>query len=303
MEQDKYFIEKEFGLDSYYTKPEVLKHIASVVAPLLQKLGGDLVFVDFACGDNSFCPLLNCKTISYDIASIATRNGGIMRDWLTVDELPEKLVIGLNPPFGYQGSVAKKFIEHALKFKPVYMFLILPNIRWKPQNYILVHQEPLADNSFYDPITKKTFREISTTFNIFEYTSDIKLVTNITALPEILTGVEITRKWTKRYPYVILRRVGRNTTKQFYCGVSDDEHCYIEKSVVFMAKTWEQTEHSIKTDYFLKVYFNESVSLQKLIELCNLIYNFPEEGYDTKQPHAITNGYVKRMILQWKSAQ
>lgn len=35
-------------------------------------------------------------------------------------------VMGLNPPFGVQASLANKFIDHALKFKPKLLILIVP---------------------------------------------------------------------------------------------------------------------------------------------------------------------------------
>ena len=200
------------------------------MVPYIQKAGQDVVFVDFACGSNQFCPLLPCRTIAFDIAQIAKQHGAIVEDWFSVkvESLPPNLIIGLNPPFGYQGATARKFVEHALLFKPKYMFLILPNLRWSPPGYVLVYQENLANNSFYDPTTNKIHKEISTTFNIFEQSPIIQLVA--TSPPQKpLPSIEITRKWNNKFPHVILRRVGRSTTKQFYCATSEENRCYINK--------------------------------------------------------------------------
>ena len=40
---------------------------------------------------------------------------------------PESLVVGLNPPFGKNGSLANKFVEHAARFlQPRMIVLIVP---------------------------------------------------------------------------------------------------------------------------------------------------------------------------------
>lgn len=78
---------------------EILKDIAEIVKPFV--LPED-IFIDFSCGSNAFAPLLSCKTISYDISPAPN---AIAQDWFSVSSLPEDSIIGLNPPFGYQGQV------------------------------------------------------------------------------------------------------------------------------------------------------------------------------------------------------
>jgi hypothetical protein len=125
----------ENNIDCYYTKLEILKYIAKKVKPYINN---DVTFVDFACGKNEFAPLLKCKYISFDIVPYP---GVTVQDWLTVDNLPNRLIIGLNPPFGYQGNLARQFILHALTFNPLYLFLILPNMKWTPNNYEAIYNE------------------------------------------------------------------------------------------------------------------------------------------------------------------
>lgn len=38
----------------------------------------------------------------------------------------DRLVIGLNPPFGKDGCLADKFVSHAAKFNPRVIVLIVP---------------------------------------------------------------------------------------------------------------------------------------------------------------------------------
>jgi hypothetical protein len=242
------------GIERYFTKINVLKGISEIVKPFLK----GLTFVDFSCGKNDFAPLLGCPYIAYDICPAPDAQEC---DWFKVTDLPGSIAIGLNPPFGYQGQLARKFMEHALQFEPVYMFLILPNMRWKPPNYEEIYTKELPDDSFYDPNNGKTFREISTTFRIFKRSMTTKSVDDPLPSKEDIPGVLITRKFMpKRYPFVILRRVGRNTTKQFYCvtGSGDNDCNYISNGKVSQGITWRKShnDHAVKSEYFLKVYLD-----------------------------------------------
>jgi len=91
---------EKFGPDSFFTKKSVLETISIWVKPFVKK--NDL-FIDFSCGKNEFIKLLRCKTKSYDI--VPAPNSTLM-DWFRVIGLPKGCIIGLNPPFGYQGKVS-----------------------------------------------------------------------------------------------------------------------------------------------------------------------------------------------------
>ncbi|KHN47582.1 PHD finger-containing protein [Glycine soja] len=83
------------------------------------------------------------------------------RDWMSVnaEELPNgsQLIIGLNPPFGVKGSLANKFINKALTFKPKLLILIVPKVTKrldrKKEGYDLIWEddEMLSGKSFYLP--------------------------------------------------------------------------------------------------------------------------------------------------------
>ena len=146
----------------HFTSPRVLKVIADVLQSHLRP--GD-TFVDFACGLNTFAPLLKdpgslqpLKSVAFDIFSPIDRTESFTRSaWLQVDaerDLPPgELVIGLNPPFGHMNRIAIEFVEHALCARPRLIALIMPSTNYEPQGYeLLVRDEQLCRGSvFYTP--------------------------------------------------------------------------------------------------------------------------------------------------------
>jgi hypothetical protein len=146
----------------HFTSARVLHSIAQTLQPLLRP--GD-TFVDFACGLNSFAPLLKdpgtdapLEAISYDILSPAERTEGFHRQpWASVDamSLPAgELIIGLNPPFGHKNKEAIEFVAHAAEcFAPRLLVLIMPATNYHPPGYrLIVHDDQLCRGSvFYAP--------------------------------------------------------------------------------------------------------------------------------------------------------
>ena len=51
-----------------------------------------------------------------------------------------QLVIGLNPPFGKNNSLAKMFVDHAAVFQPAIIILIVPPATPIPQGYVVDYQ-------------------------------------------------------------------------------------------------------------------------------------------------------------------
>ncbi|CAN8252908.1 unnamed protein product [Cochlearia groenlandica] len=130
---------------------------------------GDMI-VDFCCGANDFSCLMkekleetgkNCLYKNYDL--IPAKNGFCFekRDWMTVgrEELPsgQRLIMGINPPFGVNASLANKFITKALEFRPKILILIVPReterLDRKNSSYVLVWEDEafLSGKSFYLP--------------------------------------------------------------------------------------------------------------------------------------------------------
>ncbi|CAM6128024.1 unnamed protein product [Calypogeia fissa] len=153
----------------HFTRVEILKKIVDRIQPYIEN--GDMV-VDFCCGANDFSVLLNkkltsggksCEFKNFDLHPPKDTFCFTKGDWFENDGHDffegNRLIIGLNPPFGYMGSLADKFILHALKFKPKLLILIVPPVsmrfsrRYQDFNYELVwvDDELLSGKAFFIP--------------------------------------------------------------------------------------------------------------------------------------------------------
>ncbi|KAJ0720034.1 hypothetical protein HanOQP8_Chr08g0295981 [Helianthus annuus] len=126
----------------HFTKVDKLEKIADKLQWYVED--GDMVrrcrVVDFCCGANDFSCLMkkrldemgktNCSYKNYDFKQPKNDFNFEKRDWMKVSpkELPNgsRLIMGLNPPFGMNASLANKFIANALLFKPKLIILIVP---------------------------------------------------------------------------------------------------------------------------------------------------------------------------------
>ncbi|XP_078162087.1 EDM2-like protein1 isoform X2 [Carex rostrata] len=125
--------------------------------------------VDFCCGSNDFSILMRDKLSSvgkkcffknFDLHQPKNDFNFEKRDWMTVEphELPDgdRLIMGLNPPFGVKAALANRFIDQALKFNPKILILIVPKETKrldKKHEYDLIWHDPclLSGKSFYLP--------------------------------------------------------------------------------------------------------------------------------------------------------
>ncbi|XP_031375535.1 protein ENHANCED DOWNY MILDEW 2-like isoform X2 [Punica granatum] len=151
----------------HFTKVDKLEEIADKLHWYVEN--GDTI-VDFCCGANDFSCLLEkklketgkkCSYKNYDLFPAKNTFNFEKRDWMTVSpkELPagNKLIMGLNPPFGVNAALANKFIDKALEFKPKLLILIVPpetqRLDKKKFAYDLVWEDDnfLSGKSFYLP--------------------------------------------------------------------------------------------------------------------------------------------------------
>ncbi|GER32869.1 enhanced downy mildew 1 2 [Striga asiatica] len=151
----------------HFTKLDKLKEIADMLHSYVQD--GDML-VDFCCGSNDFSCVMkkkldemgkNCSFKNYDILQPKNDFNFEQRDWMQVrpDELPNgsQLIMGLNPPFGVNASLANKFINKALEFKPKLLILIVPReterLDAKECRYNLIWEDDqmFAGKAFYLP--------------------------------------------------------------------------------------------------------------------------------------------------------
>ena len=145
-------------------------------------------FVDFACGQNSFGPLLTdpgtgkpIASRSYDILSPAENTHDFFRmPWQAVDAShlpPGELIIGLNPPFGSANRDAIAFVQHALCASPRLLVLIMPATNYSPPGYkLVVHDDQLCrGHVFYNPGSISSQRinanSVSPLFLVYERTA------------------------------------------------------------------------------------------------------------------------------------
>ncbi|KAJ1289089.1 hypothetical protein BS78_02G138300 [Paspalum vaginatum] len=151
----------------HFTKVEKLVEIVDKLHWYVEP--GDMI-VDFCCGANDFSWLMKekldkvqkkCNFKNYDLIQPQNRFCFEKRDWMTVrpGELPRgsQLIMGLNPPFGVKASLANKFIDKALTFKPKLIVLIVPketkrlDQKRTPYDLIWEDNECLAGKAFYLP--------------------------------------------------------------------------------------------------------------------------------------------------------
>nr|GEW21153.1 protein enhanced downy mildew 2-like [Tanacetum cinerariifolium] len=151
----------------HFTKIDKLREIVDRLHWYVQD--GDTI-VDFCCGSNDFSVFMKeklditgkkCLFRNYDLITPKNTFQFEKKDWFSVpmNALPEGsgLVMGLNPPFGVNASLANKFIDHALQFEPKLIILIVPpetkRLDRKSSPYDLIWQEKsmLSGKSFYIP--------------------------------------------------------------------------------------------------------------------------------------------------------
>ncbi|GAB2242665.1 hypothetical protein Droror1_Dr00019440 [Drosera rotundifolia] len=152
----------------HFTKLEKLQEIVNRLHNYVQE--GDTI-VDFCCGANDFSWLMKeklentgktCSFKNFDLFRPRNDFSFEERDWFTVglDELPDgsHLIMGLNPPFGVKASLAKKFINKALSFKPKLIILIVPRDaerldrkHFLPYDLVWEGEALLSKKSFYLP--------------------------------------------------------------------------------------------------------------------------------------------------------
>ncbi|OEL22228.1 Protein ENHANCED DOWNY MILDEW 2 [Dichanthelium oligosanthes] len=153
-------------------EPDVLRQLAKwhIVDKLHWYVEPGDTIVDFCCGANDFSQLMKekldkvpkrCHFKNYDLIQPKNHFCFEKRDWMTVqlNELPcgSQLIMGLNPPFGVKASLANKFIDKALAFKPKLVVLIVPketkrlDQKKTPYDLIWEDSECLAGKAFYLP--------------------------------------------------------------------------------------------------------------------------------------------------------
>lgn len=236
--------------DKFYTNHDLLDRIAQEIADLAR----EREFVDFSCGNNYLCKTLREKygmaTKSYDLDSEDTSVA--KTDWFDVKDIRSGCVIGLNPPFGYQGALAKRFIQHAATFDPAYMFLILPRMgggQWIPSGYRIRNELALPETSFYVPSRNNAPFSYATSYFVLEKDANSdeheKPSPSKKRKAASVNGVTL-RRTGPLMPdtLLIVRRVGVNCLHQCYV-IDGQTVTYIENGVAKPNHDWHQNAHVV----------------------------------------------------------
>ena len=158
----------------HFTRPRILSSCASSMALFMRH--GDCV-IDSSCGANHWLAAVSAVCAKHGIQGVSYRafdlfpapnkqpGDATVADWFTVDAaqlrlephgplIPDRLVMGLNPPFGFGSAQAQAFIQHMASFRPRLIILIVPQTTELPldQYTVLVRNTSLcAGHCFYLP--------------------------------------------------------------------------------------------------------------------------------------------------------
>lgn len=175
-------------LDKYHTNPKISRKCIKTISEKLDITTNDLV-IEPGAGNGSFIKGIKTLTPHYYFYDIEPEHEEIIQqDYLTfdystiVDKYNKIHVIG-NPPFGRQGTLARKFIKKSLEFCDTLSF-ILPK-SFKKQSYLnmfplqfhLVHYYDLPKDSFV--INGTTTYDVPCVFQIWEKKNYMRMINEI----------------------------------------------------------------------------------------------------------------------------
>lgn len=141
---------KNGGLDQYFTRPEIVDKCIEV---LRKHTTFDDLFIEPSAGGGNFIKP-NMNVVAYDLNPQS--EGIISANWFDV-KVPENCVVYGNPPFGFAGSLAIKFFNHAANSAKTIAFIVPKSFKkqsiWNRLNlnFWLVEQFDLPKNSFQIP--------------------------------------------------------------------------------------------------------------------------------------------------------
>jgi hypothetical protein len=244
--------------DQFYTKPEVAKKCMNKV----YELCSGNIFVEPSAGTGAFSDIVlekeNSILLAYDLEP--KRHYIVEQDFLD-----KNLVVGQNdtitignPPFGRQGSLAKKFVVKCCEFSK-YICFILPMSFKKPsmtkcfrKDFHKIYEHDVNDNSFL--VEGKEYN-VPCVFQIWERKEVVREV-NVFQDNKYFDFVK-----KDQNPDYSIRRVG-----------------------VYAGKIYEEVDKSIQSHYFIKV--KDNVNKENFYnEYLSLVFN---ETVNTTGPRSVS---------------
>lgn len=258
--------------DKFYTKTDVVNKLVSAIKEISNY---DLI-IEPSAGDGKFYDVLSKihkNVIGLDIEPEHSKI--IKQDWFKykLDKPYKKiLVIGNNPPFGNQSSLAMKFIKKCDELQVDTIAFVLTKSFKKettqnkiPLNYYLIYQIDLDDNSFL--LEGKDYK-VPSIFQIWERRNEKRIIEKKSTKNEYFNFVK-----KNDNPDISFRRVG------FYAGTIYDEiENKSEQSHYFIKSIIDKDElksilKSIKWEHN-NTAGPRSIGKAELIEKFNEIYEF-----------------------------
>ena len=200
--------------DQFYTKRAIAEDCVKGVLETLPWAPSAL-WIEPSAGAGAFLGIYGGETLALDLEPKAS--GVAAQDFLkwTCGVVQKPILFFGNPPFGRQGSIAKKFLRHACEQGAAGIAFILPRSFMKPsmygcipQRFHLVKQVELPKNSF--EVNKEPY-DVPCVFQIWEKRDDDREVEGKEE-PDGFVYVK-----TEEYD-LAFRRVGGDAGKTFLRG-------------------------------------------------------------------------------------
>jgi len=297
--------------DTFYTSYHLLEWIEDKI---WQQVNTEFIkgmeVLDFSAGNGAWSQLLIKRGWNITNIDIEPTNEIVSKaDFLSYQIEHNKYhLIGLNPPFGKQGTQVKNFIWRALDYQPTWLTLILPlRLRgsFKISEYKLLLQEELPDhNTFFDPFTGKYIKiSIPIRFIILK-----RIVEESTELGTIINrkNIIIPKDWilyprTANFDPLIhnfmVRVQGCNAGKDIIIKFNDKWK--VKKGKEWCDKLiddskeagWKLTVRKCGADFAL---LSIPLTNKDLVEWCNYLSNHPDPNGINKAPPSLSRTWLSQ---------
>jgi len=208
--------------EKFYTNERFIKTKAVKKLKQLQKqnkLPKNIQYIDTSAGNGMLHYILKQEKIiskykSYDISPSKTKYGNIIKkNWLKTNEKlkSENVLLGFNPPYGYNNRKAKMFVKHGWDLKAKYVIWLVPK---SMERFLEQH---------YRKISKSTHHSIE----FINKTVKARKISKIKQSVILFIGERLDS-------VKILSR--RQTKKQYDYNISRTHYKGIDKSVTLIVK-------------------------------------------------------------------
>ena len=257
--------------DQFYTKRSVAESCVKEIISCLSWSSQNTLWIEPSAGAGAF--LTNkYKTIALDLEPKAP--GIVSADFLTWHIPPDiknkygKVIFFGNPPFGRQGSIAKKFLKHSCEQGASALAFILPRSFMKPSmyqciplNYHLIKEVELPKDSF--EVNNEAY-DVPCIFQIWEK-RDSDRISVIKEQPDGFTYVKSGETY-----HLAFRRVGGDAGKTF--------------------KREDIVNPSIQSHHFLR--FDDGIDVANIQKRINA-HTFPS---NTTGPRSLSKSEINSVI-------